>query len=114
MSSLPKARIAFVIAIGLLLACALVVYGALRAFTESERAVQHAQHVQVLLGTTESAIASAARARLTYVFNGDGDADALNQYQQAAASIPKELAELRESTKDNPDEQSQCDTLDKL
>jgi signal transduction histidine kinase len=112
MSSLPKARIAFVIAIGLLLACALVVYGALRAFTESERAVQHAQHVQVLLGTTESAIASAARARLTYVFNGD--AEALTQYQQAVATIPKELAELRESTKGNPDEQSQCDTLDKL
>jgi signal transduction histidine kinase len=112
MSSLLKARAAFVIAIGLLLACALVVYGALHAFTESERAVQHAQHIQVLLGTTESAIASAARARLTYVFSGD--ADALSQYQQAVATIPTELADLRQSTAHNPEQQSQCDRLEKL
>jgi len=111
-SSLLKARIAFVIAIGLLLACALMVYGALHAFTESERAVQHAQHIQVLLGTTESAIASAARARLTYVFSGD--ANALGQYQQAVAIIPNQLADLRQSTKENAEQQSQCDVLDKL
>lgn len=60
MSSLLKAQIAFVIAIGLLPACALMVYGALHAFTESEKAVQHAQHIQVLLGTTKSAIAAVA------------------------------------------------------
>lgn len=112
MSSLLKARVAFVIAIGLLLACALIVYGALHAFTESERAVQHAQHIQVLLGTTESAIASAARARLTYVFSGD--ATALAQYEQAVAIIPNQLADLRQSTKDNPKQQSQCDALEKL
>lgn len=112
MSSLLKARVAFVIAIGLLLACALIVYGALQAFTESERAVQHAQHIQVLLGTTESAIASAARARLTYVFSGD--ATALAQYEQAVAIIPNQLADLRESTKDNREQQSQCDALEKL
>jgi CHASE3 domain sensor protein len=73
MSSLLKARIAFVIAIGLLLACALVVYGTLRA-SNSEVLVQHTQHIQVLLGTTESAIASAARARLNYVFTGQPEA----------------------------------------
>jgi signal transduction histidine kinase len=112
MSSLLKARIAFVIAIGLLLACALIVYGALHAFTESERAVQHAQHIQVLLGTTESAIAAAARARLTYVFSGD--ADALSQYNQAVATIPTELADLRQSTRHNSGQQAQCDELEKL
>lgn len=112
MSSLLKARFAFVIAIGLLLACALIVYGALHAFTESERAVQHAQRIQVLLGTTESAIAAAARARLTYVFNGD--ADALQQYQEAVATIPPQLADLRQSTKQNSQQQSQCDLLETL
>jgi signal transduction histidine kinase len=112
MSSLLKARIAFLIAIGLLLACALVVYGALHAFTESERAVQHAQHIQVLLGTTESAIAAAARARLTYVFSGD--ADALGQYEKTVATIPTELADLRQSTRSSAEQQSQCNTLEKL
>lgn len=112
MSSLLKARIAFVIAIGLLLACALMVYGALHAFTESEKAVQHAQHIQVLLGTTESAIAAAARARLTYVFSGD--VNALQQYEAAVRTIPTQLADLRQSTKGNPEQQSQCDVLEKL
>ena len=109
MASPPKARIAFVIAIGLLLVCALIVYGTLRA--ESEREVQRAQHIQVLLGTTESAIAAAARARVTYVFNGD--ADALAQYEQAAAIIPKQLDDLRQSTKDNPEQQSECKALER-
>jgi signal transduction histidine kinase len=112
MSSLLKARIAFLIAIGLLLACALLVYGALQAFTESERAVQHAQHIQVLLGTTESAIAAAARARLTYVFSGD--ADALSQYEQTVATIPTDFADLRQSTRSSAEQQAQCNTLEKL
>jgi signal transduction histidine kinase len=112
MSSLLKARFAFVIAIGLLLACALIVYGALHAFTESEVAVQHAQHIQVLLGTTESAIAAAARARLTYVFNGD--AEALQQYQEWVATIQPQLADLRQSTKHSPQQQLQCDALERL
>ena len=50
MSSLFKARLAFTIAIGLLLACALVVYGTLKGFTESEHLVVRTQQVQVLLG----------------------------------------------------------------
>ena len=112
MSSLAKARIAFVIAIGLLLACALVVYGTLRAFTDSERAVQHAQHIQVLLGTTEAAIASAARARLNYVFSGDPVA--LSQYERAVATIPEHIASLRQNTTHSPDQQVQCGILEKL
>jgi signal transduction histidine kinase len=112
MTSLLKARLAFTIAIGLLLACALVVYGTLFNFTLSERQVHRTQHVQVLLGDTESAIASAARARLTYVFNGDDQS--LAQYQQAVARIPSLLAELRESTADNPVQQGNCDRLQRL
>lgn len=112
MTSLLKARAAFVIAIGLLLACALTVYGTLRSFTESEHQVLRTQQVQVLLGDTESAIAFAARARLTYVFSGDDRS--LAQYRQAAARIPMVLAELRKSTADNPIQQSNCDRLEHL
>lgn len=112
MSSLLKARIAFVIAIGLLLACALVIYGTLRSFARSERLVERSQQVQVLLGETESAIASAARARLTYVFSGH--AEDLTQYQHDLARIPAKIAELRQSTKDNATQQTHCDRLEKL
>jgi signal transduction histidine kinase len=112
MSSLLKARLAFAIAIGLLLACAFMVYGTLFNFTVSERQVLRTQRVQVLLGDTESAIASAARARLTYVFSGD--APSLAQYQQAVARIPIVLEELRRSTADNPVQQANCDRLEHL
>jgi signal transduction histidine kinase len=112
MSGLLKARIAFAIAIGLLLACALVVYGTLRSFAASERLVQHTQQVQVLLGESEAAIASAARARMTYVLTGNEDD--YGQYQQAAVRVPLKLAELRRSTKDEPNQQSACDHLEQL
>jgi signal transduction histidine kinase len=112
MSGLMKARIAFVIAIGLLVACALVVYGTLHGLNESEALVQHTQHVQVLLGETESSIASAARARLSYVFSGN--AEALRQYQTAVSRISGKLAELRQSVRDNPAQLTQCDRLEQL
>ena len=112
MSSLLKARAAFTIAIGLLLACALTVYGTLFNFTVSERQVLRTQQVQVLLGDTEAAIAFTARARLTYVFSGDDQS--LAQYQQAVARIPTVLAELRKRTADNPVQQSNCDRLERL
>jgi signal transduction histidine kinase len=112
MSSLLKARAAFIIAIGLLLTCALIVYGAIRSFVASVRLVEQAQHVEVLSGETESAIAVAARARLNYVFNGDDQA--LAEYQRAVSQIPVELSGLRESTKDNPAQQERCDRLEQL
>jgi signal transduction histidine kinase len=112
MSGLLKARLAFAIAIGLLLACALMVYGTLFNFTLSERQVHRTQHVQVLVGDTESAIASAARARLTYVFSGDDQS--LTQYQQAVTRIPTVLEDLRKTTADNPVQQSNCDRLERL
>ena len=112
MSSVLTARIAYWIAFGLLLVCALIVHSTLAGFRESERRVEHSQQVQVLLGETESAMASAARARLTYVFSGEHDA--LAQYQEDVVRIPIQLRELRQSTKDDPVEQSLCDELDEL
>ena len=112
MSSLLKARIAFVIAIGLLLACALIVYGTDRGFLANVQLVQHTQHVEVLLGETESVIASAARARITYVLSGDPQA--LTTYEESVSKIHSQLAELRRSTSDNPVQQANCDELEKL
>src|SRR5215467_123829 len=112
MLSRLTARIAFVIAICLLLVCGLLVYNTVLNLAESEKLVTHTHRVQALLGDTESAIAAAARDRLTYVFNGDDEA--LNRYQHAAAHIPEVLRDLRQSTADNPAQQKSCDQLEAL
>lgn len=112
MPSLLKARIAFIIAIGLLIACALTVYGTVSGFLNSVRLVEHTMQVEVLLGETESAIASAARARLTYVFAGDDQA--LAQYRDAVSNVTALLSQLRQSTQDNPAQQALCDRLEGL
>jgi len=92
MLSRLTARIAFVIAIGLLLVCAILVYSTVLNLVESERLVTHTHQVQELLGDTDYAIASAARARLTYVFSGDDEA--LDQYQHSVARIPVIVSKL--------------------
>jgi len=112
MLSRLTARIAFIIAICLLLVCAILVYNTVLNLAESERLVTHTHDVQELLGKTESAIASAARSRLTYIFSGDDEA--LKQYQRNVAQIPIVLSQLRQSTADNPSNQKHCDQLEVL
>jgi signal transduction histidine kinase len=112
MLSRLTARIAFVIAIGLLLVCAILVYSTVLNLAESERLVTHTHQVQELLAGTESAIASAARARLSYAFSGD-DA-ALEQYKRYVAHIPVVLNNLRQSTADNPKQKEPCNQLEAL
>src|SRR6266699_1709846 len=112
MLSRLTARIAFVIAIGLLLVCAILVYSTVLNLAESERLVTHTHQVQELLGETESAIASAARARLSYVFSGDDTA--LQQYQRSVAHVPVVLNNLRKSTADSSTQQKYCDQLEAL
>jgi signal transduction histidine kinase len=110
MSTRITARNAFAIAIGLLLVCAVLIYSTLADFANSERRVNHTQQVRELLGETESDIASAARARLIYVFNGDDDS--LAQYQRSVAQIPIVLKQLRQLTADNPTQQLYCARLE--
>ena len=112
MLSRLTARIAFAIAIGLLVVCAILVYSTLVNFSKSEQLVYHTQHVRELLGEAESDIASAARARLTYVFNGAEEA--LEQYQRSVAQILPVLQALRQNTADNPRQQTNCDRLEQL
>ena len=112
MSSSSSARVAFATGITLLVVCGVLVYITLANFAVSERWVEHSQQVRELLGETESDIASAARARLIYVF--DGDTDSLQLYRQSAAEIPKVLLKLRQVTADNPVQQQSCDRLEAL
>src|SRR5437762_12926302 len=112
MLSRLTARIAFVIAIGLLLVCAILVYSTVLNLAESERLVTHTHQVQELLGDTDSVIASAARARLTYVFSGDDQA--LDQYQHSVDRIPVIVSKLRQGTAVKLHQQEHCDTLKTL
>jgi signal transduction histidine kinase len=109
MQSRLTARMTFMIALGLLLVCAILVWSTIVNLAESERLVTHTHQVQELLGDTESAIASAARARLHYVFSGDDGA--LRQYQSAVGRIGEVMASLRQSTADNPAQSANCDRL---
>jgi signal transduction histidine kinase len=110
MFSRTTAKAAFSIAIALLLVSAVLVYGTLANFARSEAAIEHTQRVQQLLGQTESAIASAARDRLIYVFNGDNSTLAL--YEQSVSRIRESLSQLRRITSDNPTQQRYCDRLE--
>jgi signal transduction histidine kinase len=112
MSSAAKARIAFLIAIGLLLACGLVVYGTARAFTDSERSLLKVARNQALLGNTEAEVAAAAKARFTYLLGG-GDA-ALDEYKRSAGLIEQLLSQLREGVQDDPRELAEYQKLQAL
>jgi signal transduction histidine kinase len=112
MLSRLTARMAFAIAIGLLVVCAILVYSTLVNFSKSEQLVYHTQQVRELLGEAESEIASAARARLTYVFNG-GD-EALELYRHSLAQISPVLQAIRRDTADNPAQHKNCDRLEQL
>src|SRR6266700_1865935 len=103
MLSRLTARMAFGIAMGLLLVCALLVYQTTINLAESERLVSRTHHVQELLGEAESTIASAARNRLTYVFSGDEDA--FIKYQDSVVRIHLVLKDLRQNVADNPSQQ---------
>jgi CHASE3 domain sensor protein len=98
------ARHAFAIAIGLLLVCAILIYSTLANFAESERWVNHTQQVRELLGETESDIASAARARLIYVFNGDDDS--LAHINAASPRFPSFLNSFANSPQITPPSRS--------
>src|SRR5207237_9235087 len=112
MLTLLTSLLSCVIAVGWLMVWSILVYSTVLILAESERLVTHTHQVQELLGETESAIASGARARLSYVFSGD-DA-ALQQYQRYVAHIPVVLNNLRQSTADNPKQQKPCDQLEAL
>lgn len=111
MSSGISARFAFASGIALLIFCGVLVYGTLGIFASNQRWVEHSEQVRELLGETESDVASAARERLMYVFNGDGDS--LAHYQESVRQVPTLLSQLRHVTADNPAQQRNCERLEK-
>jgi signal transduction histidine kinase len=110
MSSRQQARLAFSLAMALLFVSGFATYWSFSNFSKSQALVNHTREVQSLLGEVESTIAAAARARLSYVF--EGSEDAFDQYQNAVQQIPIKINQLRELTKDNPAQRENCDRLE--
>jgi len=98
-----KAQLAFASALLLLFLSGLATYFATRSLIASERWVIHTHEVQAAIGNIDSAISRAGRARSGYIL--DGQEDFLSQFDAALLEIPPALQNLRELTKDNPDQQ---------
>ena len=110
MSSRKQARLAFSLAIALLFVSGLATYWSFSNFSKSQALVNHTREIQAVLGDVEASIASAARARLSYVFEGTDEAYTL--YQTSVQEIPIKLNQLRELIHDNPRQRANCNRLE--
>ncbi len=102
MSPRKKAQVAFASALVLLFLSGLATYFATTRLLASERWVIHTHEVQAAIGEIDSAISRVGRARSGYVL--DSNQDFLSQFDAALLEIPPILQNLRELTKDNPEQ----------
>jgi CHASE3 domain sensor protein len=107
-----KAQIAFASAVILLCLSGLATYFTIVRLMESEKWVVHTYEVQAALGKLDSAEVDAGRAGSGYVTTGS--TDFLNNFEAAAPTIYRDLQNLRELTKDNPEQQKRCTRLEEL
>jgi signal transduction histidine kinase len=107
-----KAQVAFASAVILLFLSALATYLTIVRLLESERWVVHSHEVQAALGSVDSAVLDAGRARSGYVVSGN--AGFLNNFEGAVPAMDRVLQHLRELTRDNPLQQELCTRLEEL
>jgi signal transduction histidine kinase len=107
-----KAQIAFASAVILLCLSGLATYFTIVRLMESEKWVVHTYEVQAALGKLDSAEVDAGRAGSGYVTTGS--TDFLNNFEAAAPTIYRDLQNLCELTKDNPEQQKRCTRLEEL
>ena len=111
MSSARKARLAFALALGLLVLGGIAVSITIQQLSNSARWVAHTYDVKAALGDVNSSLSSAARARFGYVHSSDEEF--LSQYESSKADVRDELQHVRELTSDNQAQQALCDQLEK-
>jgi signal transduction histidine kinase len=110
MSSRKKARLAFVSALILLLACGVSASVTIVRFLRADRWVTHSYDVQLALGDLQSSLSAAARARASFL--NSGDESNLASYSASKTEAHEKLVEIRDLTKDNPAQQGLCTQLD--
>jgi signal transduction histidine kinase len=110
MSSANKARLAFGLALGLLLLGGVAAAVTIAMLVSSARWVAHTFDVKTALGEVNSSVSSAARARFDYIRSGD--AAFLPQYESLKQEIRAQLGHVRDLTRDNPSQQLLAGRLD--
>ncbi len=99
MSPRKKARLAFLSALCLLLACGVAASITIIRYLHSAKWAAHSYDVQVALGDIQSDLSTAARTRTSFV--NSGDKSELAPYGGQKTEIHKDLAHIRDLTKDN-------------
>jgi signal transduction histidine kinase len=103
MSSRKKARLAFVSALILLVACGVSASVTVIRFLRAEKWVTHSYDVQLALGDLQSALSASGRARTSFL--NSGDASNLASYSGSKSKAHEKLVQIRDLTKDNPAQQ---------
>jgi signal transduction histidine kinase len=110
MSPRKKARIAFVSALILLLACGAAALVTAVRFLHADRWVAHTYDVQLALSDLQSELSNAALARTAFL--NSGDAADLASYGPAKSRVHQKLVDLRDLIKDNSTQQTYCTQLE--
>jgi signal transduction histidine kinase len=111
MSPAQKARLAFALALSLLLLGGVAVSITIQQLVSSTHWTAHSYEVNAALGEVNTSLSSVERARFGYVHSGDEAF--LPQYESSKSEVRGELRHIRYLTRDNPSQQLICDRLDK-
>ena len=112
MPARKRAQAAFAAAVILLFLSGLVTYLTIVRLLQSEKWVVHTHEVQAALGSVDSAVVTVGRACSGFVITGG--ADFLSSFEVALPKVSQALQNLRELTRDNPEQQKLCTRLEEL
>jgi signal transduction histidine kinase len=110
MSPRKKARLAFVSALILLVACGVAASVTVVRFLHADRWVAHSYDVQLALGDLQSTLSIAARERTSFL--NSGDPSGLASYEASKSNAHEQLVLIRDLTRDNPIQQHLCAQLE--
>jgi signal transduction histidine kinase len=105
-----KARVAFLSALILLVACGIAASVTILRFSRAAKWMTHSYDVQIALGDLQSSLSNAARTRT--MFMNSGDEAVLVPYAGLKTEAHQDSIQLRELIKDNPSQQALCTQLE--
>jgi signal transduction histidine kinase len=110
MSPRQKARLAFLSALILLVACGVAASVTIVRFSHTAKWISHGYDVQLALGDLQSNISVAARIRTNYL--NTGDESGLAPYSAMKTQVHQSLLLIGDLIKDNPVQQTLCAQLE--
>jgi len=107
-----RAQVAFAAAVILLFLSGVATYLTIVRLLQSEKWVVHSHEVQAALGNVDSAVVGVGRACSGYVITGG--ADFLSSFEVALPKVSQARQNVRDLTRDNPEQQRLCTRLEEL